>query len=102
MQNTKIGTSGVEHIDKCINRLLAAQLFVVGATGHLEVTKLGKATLKGTVDLERSKELYDDLSNAQGSLSLKNKLHLMYLVTPYDLIGAVSPKPNAYFDVSFR
>lgn len=81
---------------------MTAQLFAIGESAELEVTKLGKATLKGTVDLSRSKELYEDLRTAQGALSLKNKLHLMYLVTPYDLIGTVPPVPNTYFHVSFK
>jgi len=29
-----------------------------------------------------------------------SKLHLMYLVTPYDLVGTINPVPSTYFHVS--
>lgn len=76
-------------------------LIQVGKDGKLEVTKLGRATLKGIVELDRSKQLYDDLRLAQGGLVLMTKLHLMYLVTPYDMVGTVAPVANTYFQVIF-
>ena len=69
---------------------------------RVEVTKLGKATKKGVVDLDRSKQLYNDLRLAQEGLVLMTKLHLMYLVTPYDMVGTVSPIASTYFQVSLR
>lgn len=76
-------------------------LIVIDRDGRLEVTKLGRATLKGIVDLDKSKQLYDDLRLAQGGLVLMTKLHLMYLVTPYDMVGSVHPIASTYFQVTF-
>ena len=66
---------------------------------ELKVTKLGRATLKGMIDLDQSKALYDDLLLAQKSLRLETKLHLLYLVTPYDMVGSVAPIASSYFQV---
>ncbi|KAK7473467.1 hypothetical protein BaRGS_00035296 [Batillaria attramentaria] len=57
----------------------------------LEVTTLGKATFKGSVDLECGARLYEDLQKGEQSLVVANYLHLLYLVTPYDLAADLSP-----------
>ncbi|CAH1789930.1 unnamed protein product [Owenia fusiformis] len=51
---------------------------------HIEVTRLGKATFKGSVDIQRAPTLFTDLCKAQKSLVVSNHLHLLYLATPYD------------------
>ena len=83
-----------------VNNLIEKQLLKSTEEGQLEVTKLGRATLKGCVDLERASHLYKDLRQAQAGLVLLSKLHLMYLVTPYDLVGTINPVPSTYFHVS--
>lgn len=45
----------------------------------------------GSVDLECGKRLYEDLRKAERSLVVASYLHLLYLVTPYDLAKALSP-----------
>ncbi|XP_054613048.1 helicase POLQ-like isoform X3 [Dunckerocampus dactyliophorus] len=51
----------------------------------LHVTRLGRATFKGSVDLSHSQVLYQDLSNGLEGLLLSSYLHLVFLVTPYDM-----------------
>ncbi|CAJ1069888.1 hypothetical protein NFI96_018502%2C partial [Xyrichtys novacula] len=57
----------------------------------LEVTGLGRATYKASVDLDYSEVLYRDLSKGLEGLLLNSYLHLVYLVTPYDLVSQVKP-----------
>lgn len=62
----------------------------------LQVTRLGKATYKGSVDLTYSGILYSDLSKGLEGLLLNSYLHLVYLVTPYDLISNCKPEWMVY------
>ncbi|XP_046624134.1 helicase POLQ-like isoform X2 [Neodiprion virginianus] len=68
-------------------------------TTKLEVCKLGRAAMKGCVDLNRAHMLYKDLKSAQNQLVLLDCLHLLYLVTPYDVVDLVKPSGNVYCDV---
>uniref|UniRef100_A0A3B3ZGE4 Helicase POLQ-like n=1 Tax=Periophthalmus magnuspinnatus TaxID=409849 RepID=A0A3B3ZGE4_9GOBI len=61
----------------------------------LQVTRLGKATYK-SVDLTYSGMLYSDLSRGLEGLLLNSYLHLVYLVTPYDLISHCKPQWMVY------
>ena len=81
--------------------MIERNLILINKDEQLEITKLGKATLKGMVDLDQSKQLYDDLSLAQKCLDVMSKLHLMYLVTPYDMIGTLPLIAANYFDVIY-
>lgn len=63
----------------------------------LEVTPLGRATFKGSIDLEFSTQLYTDLKKAEEALVLASHLHLLFLVTPYDLVKDVRPSWMTYF-----
>jgi hypothetical protein len=54
--------------------------------GCFEITDLGRATLKGTIDLVISNQLKSDLCEAVEVLNVNVTLQLLYLVTPYDLI----------------
>ncbi|XP_072021525.1 helicase POLQ-like [Amphiura filiformis] len=58
----------------------------------LEVTKLGHAAFKGSIDIDLCSTVYKDLKFAcdQG-LVLANALHLLYLVTPYDQVENTQP-----------
>ncbi|XP_051794475.1 helicase POLQ-like [Acanthochromis polyacanthus] len=64
---------------------------------NLKVTRLGKATYKGSVDLTLSNVLYKDLSEGLEGLLLNSFLHLVYLVTPYDLVPQCRPDWMVYF-----
>lgn len=50
----------------------------------------------GSIDLESGGCLYNHLKQGEQSLVLANYLHLLYLVTPYDLAQDVSPSWMIY------
>ena len=52
----------------------------------------------GSVDLDRGQQLYTDLCSAREALCVVNYLHLLYLVTPYDLVEQVKPNWMIYLD----
>ncbi|NWX91589.1 HELQ Helicase, partial [Nothoprocta pentlandii] len=57
----------------------------------LTITQLGKATYKGSIDLTHCNTLYRELKKGLGGLVLESNLHLLYLATPYDMIGNCNP-----------
>lgn len=62
-----------------------------------EVSRLGQATYKGSIDLFYSDVLYSDLRKGLEGLVLQSHLHLLYLVTPYDMVTHCSPDWMIYF-----
>ncbi|XP_037087624.1 helicase POLQ-like [Pollicipes pollicipes] len=66
---------------------------------QLKVSRLGTAAVKGNVDLRVAGRLYDDLVHAQSALAVINQLHLLYLVTPYDMMDNIRPAASVYFDL---
>ncbi|XP_053317689.1 helicase POLQ-like [Spea bombifrons] len=62
-----------------------------------EVSKLGQATYKGSIDLAYCDVLYQDLKKGLEGLVLESFLHLLYLVTPYDMVSQCSPDWMIYF-----
>ncbi|XP_029940073.1 helicase POLQ-like [Salarias fasciatus] len=78
-------------------RLLQEQRLVCAADGAtLQVTQLGRATFKGSVDVSHSAVLYGDLSRGLDGLLLSSYLHLLYLVTPYELLAQCRPDWMVY------
>ncbi|KAK9884457.1 hypothetical protein WA026_007300 [Henosepilachna vigintioctopunctata] len=63
----------------------------------LVVSKMGLAAIKGGLELSKAHILYNDLVQAQYNLVLLDALHLLYLVTPYDLSEQIKPDMNVYF-----
>ncbi|XP_030046424.1 helicase POLQ-like [Microcaecilia unicolor] len=57
----------------------------------LQVSNLGQAIFKGSIDLAYSDILYRDLKKGLEGLVLDNFLHLIYLVTPYDMVSHCNP-----------
>nr|XP_046232064.1 helicase POLQ-like isoform X3 [Scatophagus argus] len=95
-----VETSLWDVVRRCVNLLKDKDLITVNAQPHgqtLQVTKLGKATYKGSVDLTFSDVLYRDLSKGLDGLLLNSCLHLVYLVTPYDMISQCKPDWMTYF-----
>ncbi|XP_044029517.1 helicase POLQ-like isoform X2 [Siniperca chuatsi] len=89
-----------EVVRQCVDLLKDKDLITETADSHgqtLQVTKLGKATYKGSVDLAYSDMLYKDLSKGLEGLLLNSCLHLVYLVTPYDMISQCKPDWMMYF-----
>ncbi|XP_056587206.1 helicase POLQ-like isoform X2 [Triplophysa dalaica] len=65
----------------------------------LQITRLGRATFKGSVDLSYCDLLYRDLSKGLEGLLLNSFLHLVYLVTPYDMVHQCKPDWMIYFSL---
>lgn len=63
---------------------------------NLEITQLGRATYKGSVDLAYCDTLYKDLKKGLEGLILESCLHLLYLTMPYDMISQCSPNWMIY------
>nr|XP_021525286.1 helicase POLQ-like isoform X5 [Aotus nancymaae] len=64
---------------------------------NFHITKLGRASFKGTIDLAYCDILYRDLKKGLEGLVLENLLHLIYLTTPYDLVSQCNPDWMIYF-----
>ena len=65
----------------------------------LELSPLGRAAMKGCVDLQCAYTLYQDLKIAQDHLVLINDLHIMYLITPYELANQLKPVGSVFYNV---
>uniref|UniRef100_A0AAV2IVP4 Helicase POLQ-like n=1 Tax=Knipowitschia caucasica TaxID=637954 RepID=A0AAV2IVP4_KNICA len=84
---------------ECVEVLKEKGLITVDGDAQdlaLTVTRLGKATYKGSVDVSHSGTLYSDLSKGLEGLLLNSYLHLVYLVTPYELISQCKPEWMVY------
>nr|XP_060635284.1 helicase POLQ-like [Anolis sagrei ordinatus] len=64
---------------------------------NLEITPLGQATYKGSVDLAHCNALYGDLKKGLEGLILESCLHLLYLTTPYEMTSQCTPDWIVYF-----
>ncbi|XP_024611650.1 helicase POLQ-like isoform X1 [Neophocaena asiaeorientalis asiaeorientalis] len=61
------------------------------------ITKLGRASFKGAIDLAYCDNLYRDLKKGLEGLVLESLLHLIYLTTPYDMASQCHPDWMIYF-----
>ncbi|XP_010592395.2 helicase POLQ-like isoform X1 [Loxodonta africana] len=61
------------------------------------ITKLGRASFKGMIDVAYCDILYRDLKKGLEGLVLESLLHLVYLTTPYDMIFQCDPDWMIYF-----
>ncbi|CAB3241306.1 unnamed protein product [Arctia plantaginis] len=66
---------------------------------QLTVSKLGKAAIKGCMDLSVARQLLEDLEVAARGLVLMGSLHLLYLVTPHDAASLVRPDYRHYYSL---
>ncbi|XP_008061056.1 helicase POLQ-like isoform X2 [Carlito syrichta] len=64
---------------------------------NFHITKLGRASFKGTIDLAYCDILYRDLKKGLESLVLESLFHLVYLTTPYELASQCKPDWMIYF-----
>ncbi|XP_066488389.1 helicase POLQ-like [Tiliqua scincoides] len=67
---------------------------------NLEITPLGQATYKGSVDLAYCNTVYKDLKKGLEGLILESCLHLLYLTMPYDMISQCIPNWMIYLKQS--
>ncbi|KAM3599557.1 uncharacterized protein V6R79_007887 [Siganus canaliculatus] len=87
-----------DQVQDCVHLLRDKDLITVDPDSEtLQVTKLGRATYKGSVDLVFSDLLYRDLSRGLDALLLNSCLHLLFLVTPYDLVSQCRPDWMVFF-----
>ncbi|XP_043502834.1 helicase POLQ-like isoform X2 [Polistes fuscatus] len=68
------------------------------STTKLELCNLGRAAMKAGIDLQCAYELYEDLKKAQKHLILTDHLHLLYLITPYNIINQIRLIESVYYD----
>ena len=52
----------------------------------------------GGLNVSIANEVYHDLMMSLNSLVLSSDLHLLYLVTPPELVDAIEPNWSVYFD----
>ncbi|XP_023581483.1 helicase POLQ-like isoform X2 [Trichechus manatus latirostris] len=64
---------------------------------NFHITKLGRASFKGMIDLAYCGILYRDLKKGLEGLVLESLLHLIYLITPYDMVFLYDPDWMIYF-----
>ena len=64
-----------------------------------EVTPLGRAAFKGTLDATLAQQAYRTLAHAQQCLVVSSELHLLYLATPPDLVPSCKPDWMAYLEM---
>ncbi|XP_071452679.1 helicase POLQ-like [Hetaerina americana] len=115
VQAKRLGPEANTVVDKAIARLLKIKMLspvhknspsdpksktiIIGKDTQLTVSKLGKAAIKGCIDITLADQLYKDLRQAQCGLVLLSVLHLLYLVTPYDIASSIKMIPNIYYNV---
>ncbi|XP_051960498.1 helicase POLQ-like [Xyrauchen texanus] len=87
----------LEFIEKLRQKALIEASGDVNDETILQITRLGRATFKGSVDLSYCDLLYRDLSKGLEGLLLNSFLHLLYLVTPYDMVHQCKPDWMIYF-----
>ncbi|XP_063606008.1 helicase POLQ-like isoform X2 [Penaeus indicus] len=63
----------------------------------LTVSRLGRAAVKGNVELKLAGQLYKDLCLARENLAVNSHLHLLFLVTPYEAAENIKIIPDVYY-----
>ena len=96
-------TVAVPSQGKCPNaksvEIKGKKTIVLTSETELELCDLGRAAMKGCINMQSAYMLYQDLKRAQEHLVLVDYLHLLYLVTPYDIVSQVKPVGPIYYDV---
>ncbi|CAH0629156.1 unnamed protein product [Chrysodeixis includens] len=82
-------------VNSNVSRVTEGSIHVYN-TSELAVSKLGKAAIKGCMDLATAKQLLLDVELASRGLVLMGTLHLLYLVTPHDAAG-IKPDYTHYY-----
>jgi len=76
---------------------------VINANTPLMPTKQGRACVTGNIDISWASKLFNDLSNARAGLAVDTSLHLLYLITPYEIaeksIYSASIYHNIYMEL---
>ena len=72
---------------------------IVDSTTVIKTSGLGKAVVAGNVDLGWTEQLYRDLKDARPGLAVDTSLHLLFLITPYDLAEQVFYDPATFHHI---
>ncbi|XP_051169312.1 helicase POLQ-like [Leptopilina boulardi] len=75
---------------------------VISDVTEFDLSHLGRAAMKACIDLPVAYDLYEDLKEAQSHIILNDILHLLYLVTPYDLTKIIHPSGSIYSEVVMK
>ncbi|KAK2579380.1 hypothetical protein KPH14_003244 [Odynerus spinipes] len=88
-------------MNETIDDLLQNGILKVSKT-KLELCDIGRAAMKACIDLQCAQMLYQDLKIAQKHLILTDYLHLLYLVTPYNVANQIKPIGSVYYDTVLK
>lgn len=72
-----------------------------GLNTKMKPSRIGRATIMGNVQLDLASQLYSDLKNARPHLAVDTSLHILYLITPYDLSNVINYSPSIYYKIYF-
>lgn len=73
-----------------------------GITTKMKPSRIGRATVMGNVQLDLSGQLYNDLKDARPHLAVDTSLHILYLITPYELSQSIYYSPSIYYKIYFE
>jgi len=65
----------------------------------IKPSRLGRAVVAGNIDLGWTEQLYRDLKDARPNLAVDTSLHLLFLITPYDLADQVFYDPATFHHI---
>nr|CAB3252502.1 helicase POLQ-like [Phallusia mammillata] len=85
-------------VDNSLKELLELNLVSQTDDGALDISTIGCAVHKGSVDINISELLFHDLEHGLHGLVLENYFHLLYLVTPYEAAHSVDPNWLMYLN----
>ncbi|XP_018331658.1 helicase POLQ-like isoform X1 [Agrilus planipennis] len=72
---------------------------ILTSNTKLIVSELGKAAIKGCLELSDAHLLYNDLTKAQKKLVRVDYLHLLYLITSYEQCEQIKPSKCLYYNL---
>merc|ERR1712142_1264809 len=112
LQASKLGIEPDVALEKALQILFSNNLITTedGAdlsqqkvllTTQIKPTRLGRATIQGNIDLSVAGRLYSDLRSARPRLAVDTCLHLLFLVTPYDMADTMQFSTSIYHKVYF-
>ncbi|KAF4519180.1 hypothetical protein B566_EDAN008243 [Ephemera danica] len=86
-------------VHRVVTKLTSKQVFYFKPDcdmPQLAVSALGRAAMRAHLSVSRAEALQADLKQAQGGLNLLTPLHLLYVVTPPDLVNSTRFSPLAF------
>ena len=72
---------------------------VIDSSTVVKPSRLGRAVVAGNIDLGWTEQLYKDLRDARPGLAVDTSLHLLFLITPYDLAEQVLFDPATFHNI---